>query len=50
MHVAQLERFVLTGSNIGMSAEFYSHVLEMIQKVVFTRGRVALTVGSQKIN
>jgi catechol-2,3-dioxygenase len=49
MHLTALDHFVLTVRDLEATCAFYQQVLGM-QVRTFGEGRVALHVGSQKIN
>src|SRR5690554_4524589 len=49
MQVDRIDHLVLTVRDIDASVSFYQSVMGM-KKIVFGRGRVALSFGKQKIN
>lgn len=49
MKVQRIDHFVLTVSNIELSLDFYSQVLEM-ERITFGDNRKAVRFGNQKIN
>ena len=47
--IARVDHFVMPCSDVEMIADFYVRVLG-VEKIVFDKGRLAIRLGTQKIN